>query len=71
MVPARREPLHTETQIRALMGRQLGLITTTQALKWMSHSATDRRVRAGVWERVDGGPFREVPRGPTGGSAGA
>jgi len=65
MVPARREPLHNESEIRARMGSQLGLITTTQALERMSYSAVDRRVSAGMWERVLPGVYRDTLVAPS------
>jgi hypothetical protein len=52
MTRHQRKPMHREGDIRAVVRRRLGLITTTQALQWISESTISRRVKAGAWERV-------------------
>jgi hypothetical protein len=60
MTPHERRPLHAETEIRALMRRQLGLITTAQARESISEATITRRVQAAHWARLLPGVYRDT-----------
>jgi very-short-patch-repair endonuclease len=60
MTPHERKPLHAETEIRALMRGQLGLITTAQARESISEATITRRVQAGHWARLLPGVYRDT-----------
>jgi very-short-patch-repair endonuclease len=52
VTPAQRKPRFNEADIRAILTRQLGLITSAQATDaGMSESARSRRVQSGEWDR--------------------
>jgi very-short-patch-repair endonuclease len=52
--------VHAESEIRALFQRQLGLITSAQALRWISEATISRRVKAGHWERLLPSVYRDT-----------
>jgi len=61
MTPAERANPSTESQIRALIVAQFGLITRAQAVAaGMSDSAVGRRVQSRSWARVLSGVYRDT-----------